>query len=194
MDWLTSIISSLLRLVGIIEQNNTDAVRLPEPVLSLSPTASINQEGFNLITSFEGCKLNSYQDQRGIWTIGYGHTDPTIASGQSINQATAFLLLKKDLAFFELGVRKAVTTNINGNQFSALVSFAYNAGLGSLKASTLLAKLNGGDFQGASEQFLDWDHIRVKGVLEVDPGLLRRRTAEQTLFLAPGNGTAIKWA
>lgn len=154
------------------------------------PTCVINQEGFNLITSFEGCKLTTYFDQRGILTIGYGHTGPDVKLGQSITQNMAYILLKKDLDTFESGVSRLVSAKLTGNQFSALVCFSYNLGLGSLKNSTLLKKLNMLDYQGASEEFLAWDKING----QVSAGLLRRRQAEQSLFLTAGDGTVLRWA
>ena len=87
-------------------------------------------------------------------------------------------MLKKDLIKFEEGVEKLVEVDINSNQFSALVSFAFNLGCGNLKKSTLLKKLNDGDTEGASDEFLQWVSAGGKRL----PGLERRREAERELF------------
>ncbi|MDE1714209.1 lysozyme (plasmid) [Chromobacterium amazonense] len=137
-----------------------------------------NAAGIKLIKSFENLRLNAYQDMVGVWTIGYGHTGPEVKPGQSLTQAQADQLLADDLDHFETGVSRLVTAPLNANQFSALVSFSYNLGLGSLQRSTLLELLNKSNYAGAAAQFPDWDHSGGKVVA----GLLRRRLAEQTLF------------
>ncbi|OBU87131.1 lysozyme [Chromobacterium subtsugae] len=140
-----------------------------------------NAAGISLIKQFEGVRLAAYQDMVGVWTIGYGHTGPDVKKGMAITQQQADQLLAEDLQTFETGVGKAVTVPLNENQFSALVSFSYNLGLGNLRSSTLLRLLNKGDYAGAAAQFPRWD--RAGG--QVVPGLLRRRQAEQALFLTP---------
>ena len=79
---------------------------------------------------------------------------------------------------FETGVKKLVKVTINDNQLGALVSFAYNCGLGNLASSTLLKKLNASDFEGADKEFQKW----TKGAGKVLPGLVKRRLQEATLF------------
>lgn len=140
----------------------------------------INDAGLNLIKSFEGLRLMPYKDIAGYWTVGYGHKGNDIVPGETITQDDADQILENDLAHFQQGVTSLVTIDINDNQFAALVCFSYNLGLGSLQGSTLLSKLNSGDFTGSSDEFLKWDHA---GGVEV-PGLLRRRQAEQALFLS----------
>ncbi|MBX9297603.1 lysozyme [Chromobacterium vaccinii] len=140
-----------------------------------------NTAGINLIKQFEGVRLQAYQDAVGVWTIGYGHTGPEVKAGIRISQQQAEQLLATDLEKFETGVGKAVTVPLNANQFSALVSFSYNLGLGNLQSSTLLRLLNKGDYTGAAGQFPLWN----KAGGNVLPGLSRRRLAEQTLFQTP---------
>jgi GH24 family phage-related lysozyme (muramidase) len=139
---------------------------------------TINQDGVNLIKSFEGMELEAYLDAVGVWTIGYGHIQG-VYEGMTITEAQAEELLRKDLAEFESAVSEAVQVSINDNQFSALVSFTFNLGAGSLFESTLLKLLNQGDFQGAADQFPRWNKA---GGQEL-PGLTRRRKAERALFL-----------
>lgn len=138
----------------------------------------IGKLGIDLIKDFEGCKLTSYQCSAGVWTIGYGHTGSDVEQGMTIAPEQAEALLRKDLNKFETGVTTLVKVSLNQNQFDALVSFAYNCGLGALKESTLLKKVNAKDFTQASQEFLKWDKCNGKSL----PGLTRRRKAEQTLF------------
>ena len=136
--------------------------------------------GKALIQSFEQCKLYAYQDQRGVWTIGFGHTlgvVPYLTCTQ--DQADAWFV--QDTQAAVNGVIRSLDVAVNQNQFDALVSFTYNCGVGSEAHSTLVRLLNNGDAAGVAAQFLVWDH--VNGV--VDPGLERRRAAEQALFLSP---------
>lgn len=139
---------------------------------------AINSEGIKLIKSFEGRELEAYQDTVGVWTIGYGHTK-TVEPGMVITEAKAEEFLRQDLEEFEEAVTEAVQVSINSNQFSALVSFCFNLGAGSLFQSTLLKLLNQGDFQGAADQFPRWNKA---GGQELE-GLTRRRKAERGLFL-----------
>ena len=142
-------------------------------------TRQINQAGLNLIKSFEGCKLAAYKDIAGIETIGYGHI-AGVQPGQQITQAQADAFLLQDLTHAEGVVEHLVKSDINDNQFGALVSLVYNIGAGHLASSTLLLKLNAGDFVGAATQFLVWCNAGGKK----SPGLLRRREAERVLFLS----------
>ena len=139
---------------------------------------TITSEGVKLIKSFEGMELEAYQDAVDVWTIGYGHTK-TVEPGMAITEAKAEALLRQDLEEFEEAVTEAVQVSINPNQFSALVSFCFNLGVGSLFQSTLLKLLNQGDFQGAADQFPRWN----KAGGQVLEGLTRRRKAERALFL-----------
>ena len=141
---------------------------------------SCSQNGQVLIEKFEGLRLTAYQDMVGVWTIGYGHTGPDVKPGLVISQQQAAQLLINDLARFNNGVNALVTVKLNQNQFDALVSFAFNLGVGSLKKSTLLRKLNAGDVQGAALQFKSWNKAGGK----VLTGLTRRREAEMKLFLS----------
>ncbi|MEL6398144.1 MAG: lysozyme [Cyanobacteria bacterium P01_A01_bin.70] len=156
----------------------------PPPPPPSSGTDHISSDGLTLVKHFEGRELQAYQDSVGVWTIGYGHTSaagpPTVYAGQTISEAEAESILQKDLELFENGVRDLVTVPINGDQFSALVSFSFNLGLGALGGSTLLRKLNSGDYQGAANEFPRWVNAGGQPL----PGLVRRRDAEQALFLS----------
>ena len=137
-----------------------------------------SKEGTNLIKSFEGCRLTSYQDVAGIWTIGYGHTG-NVRPGMSITQEQADSFLQSGLKKFERCINRCVAVPLTQNMFDALVSFTYNVGTGALQRSTLLRKLNRGDTEGAAAEFDKWIHAGKK----VFPGLVRRRREEKELFL-----------
>ncbi|WP_176079696.1 lysozyme [Paraburkholderia tropica] len=140
-----------------------------------------NSAGLALIKHYEGLRLIAYADVVGVLTIGYGHTGADVTPGLVITQAHANQLLGDDLARFESGVGNLVDVPLNVNQFSALVSFSYNLGLGNLRQSTLLRCLNRGDFTAAANQFPRWDRAGGRELT----GLLKRRQAEQALFLTP---------
>ncbi|RMA89436.1 MULTISPECIES: lysozyme [Enterobacter] len=143
-----------------------------------------SDKGISLIKQFEGCKLTAYQDSVGVWTIGYGWTQPVdgkpIRAGMTIKQETAERLLKTGLVSYESDVSRLVKIGLTQGQFDALVSFTYNLGARSLSTSTLLRKLNAGDYAGAADEFLRWNKAGGK----VLNGLARRREAERALFLS----------
>ncbi len=156
----------------------TDAVppEVPEPKAAIRKT---NQEGLKLIKSFEGLYLDAYEDPVGVWTIGWGATKG-VYEGMKITVAQAEKMLQDELEKFEAAVADAVKVQLNDNQFSALVSFSYNLGAGSLFESTLLKLLNQGKFQEAADQFPRWNKAGGQPLL----GLSRRRRAERALFLS----------
>jgi lysozyme len=139
---------------------------------------SYSDAGLAMTQQFEGLVLTAYQDQGGVWTIGYGHTGPDVQSGLTITQDHASILLESDVAASVACVNRGVTVEISQNQFDALVDFAFNLGGGNLLSSTLLRLVNAGNFADAAPQFLVWDHCG--GV--ANAGLLRRRQAEMDLF------------
>lgn len=135
-----------------------------------------SEKGIQLITQFEGCKLISYQDSGGVWTIGYGHTGG-VTPGMVITQQQAVLYLKYDLKNAEKYVRNYDNVyHFTQNQFDALVSFCYNAGAGNLRKL-----LNTGNKPlEVVRQDLPNSCIKAKG--KVLNGLIRRRKAEAELF------------
>lgn len=143
-----------------------------------------SEKGIALIKQFEGCRLAAYQDSVGVWTIGYGWTNPvdgkSVKAGMTITQEVAERLLKTGLVSYENDVSKLVKVKLSQGQFDALVSFTYNLGARSLSTSTLLKKLNAGDYRGAADEFPRWNKAGGK----VLAGLTRRREAERSLFLS----------
>jgi len=141
---------------------------------------NISQSGIDLIKSFEGLRLEAYKavSTEKYYTIGYGHYGSDVKQGQRITGAQAEKLLKQDVEKFVDGVNDAVKVTVSQNQFDALVSFAYNVGLGALRSSTLLEKLNKKDYTGASAEFPRWNKSGGK----VLNGLVKRREKERALF------------
>ena len=140
----------------------------------------INKAGLELLKSFEGLRLEAYQDSGGIWTIGYGHT-ATAKEDMVIDEAEAERLLLLDLYIAESAVDLLVTERVpSDNQFAALVVFVFNIGVFAFQKSTMLNLLNSGvEAQRVADQFDRWN--KVNGVIL--KGLVRRRAAEKKLFL-----------
>jgi GH24 family phage-related lysozyme (muramidase) len=130
-----------------------------------------NQAGLTLIESFEGLRLNSYQDSVGVWTIGYGHT-MGVKPGQTITQQQAQAFLQQDLGVAEAAVNSHNLT-FTANQFAALVSFTFNLGGGNLN------KLLSQGLPAVPDRILLFDHAGGRQL----PGLTRRRQAERALYL-----------
>lgn len=137
----------------------------------------IDEHGLALIKAFEGLKLNAYRCAAGVWTIGYGHT-LGVNPGDTLTEQAADLFLRQDAAVAEASVNRYVNVPLTQKQFNALVSFVFNLGSGNFRNSTLLKKLNAGDYQGAGEELLRW----VRAGDTTLPGMVRRRAVEKTLF------------
>lgn len=139
----------------------------------------IGQAGLALIKQYEGCRLAAYRCAAGVWTIGYGHT-AGVHSGMTITQAQADAYLQQDIAKFEGYVNNPayipITEQLNQNQFDALVSFAFNLGVGNLR------KLCKGRTAAQIAQAMT-QYCKANG--KVLAGLRRRRAAEQALFNKP---------
>lgn len=131
-----------------------------------------------LVKRFEGFRAKPYLCPAGVPTVGYGHTEGVSLSDPAISREMAEALLVKDLVAFAAGVARMLSAPVSQNQFDALVSFAYNVGLGNLQRSTLLRRVNAGDVAGAAREFAKW--TKAKGI-EL-PGLMKRRAAERALF------------
>jgi lysozyme len=117
-----------------------------------------SDQGLKLLTEREGCVLKPYLDSVGVWTSGVGNTVGVIPNGPPITQEQADEDLRYNLNRFERAINDGVKVGLERHQFDALVSFAFNVGEGAFKSSTLLKKINAGDFEGAALQFDRW-HI-----------------------------------
>ena len=169
----------------------------------------LSKAGEDLMHRFEGFRSKPYLCPAHIWTIGYGHVlyqeqirlpmvrppgktqadIPMIRKEMPLKPEDFRVwtkteideLFRADVASFERGVLRLVPGCV-GRQgsFDALVSFAFNAGLGNLQRSTIRMRANRGDWEGAAEAFMAW----TKGGGKVLPGLVKRREAERSLFLS----------
>jgi lysozyme len=143
----------------------------------------INESGINLIKKFESLQLKAYLCPANIPTIGYGNTlyenGTKVKLGDVITEERADLLLLNVLEGFEKTVDSFTTDNVNSNQFSSLVSFAYNCGNQNLKSSTLLKKVNiNPNDISIKEEFLRWNKANGK----IFKGLTNRRIEEALLY------------
>ncbi|HEY4439860.1 MAG TPA: lysozyme [Candidatus Elarobacter sp.] len=156
------------------------------------PGRTTNAAGLRLVMNSEGyakqvpgsTDVVAYPDPGtggAPWTIGYGHTGSDVTPTTRITQQRAVELLQSDLRASESAVASAVTVALTDNQFAALVDFVFNVGAGAFGGSTLLRKLNAGDYAGAADEFGKW----VFGGGQALPGLVTRRNAERALFLTP---------
>jgi lysozyme len=148
-------------------------------------TRQINVAGLALIKTFEGLRLDAYQDVAGIWTIGYGHTEG-VHAGMSITSEQADQALLDDLASTEDAVDSATTSAATSdNQFAAMVVLCFNIGSANFRESTVLRDHLAGDYGPAGDAFLMWNKARVNGTLQPVAGLTNRRSAERALYLQP---------
>lgn len=149
----------------------------------MTPAMQYSPNGFLLTQGFEQCRLIAYQDSKGIWTIGWGHTYD-VHQGDTCTQAQADAWLHQDVQAAMYTVNHYVAIHLSQDQFDALVDFVFNLGAGNFAASTMLRKLNQGDLLGTAREFERWD---MAGGVHV-AGLLRRRKAEESMFEAPSSG------
>jgi len=137
----------------------------------------ISLEGLSLIKRFEGCRLKSYKCSANVLTIGYGHTSG-VKETDTITQDEADKLLQEDVEQFEKYVDDNVTVELGQSQFDALVAWTFNLGVGNLRESTMLKKLNSEDYASVPSEMKRWNKAGGKTL----DGLIRRRKAESLLF------------
>jgi GH24 family phage-related lysozyme (muramidase) len=169
------------RKIIAMREKNANFLHAPSKRVS-DPTMTTT--GLLLIQKSEGCSLVPYVCPGGVVTIGYGSTRddngyPITLDHQKVSQQEAEDYFNRDILIFSIWVKKLIKVAVSNNQFSALVSLAYNIGTGNLRASTLLRKLNRGDYEGCAGEFWKWR--RSKGVIL--PGLVTRREMERRLFI-----------
>src|ERR1700681_4555285 len=116
-------------------------------------TNTLGSRGEALIKSFESLRLTAYQDQRGIWTCGWGHTGPDVVEGTTCTPEQAEEWFLQDTQVAVHGVDASITTNVTQGQFDALVSFTFNVGVGAEAHSTMAKMINARDFAGAAAEF-----------------------------------------
>lgn len=137
-----------------------------------------SKPGLDLIRRSEGCRLEAYRCPAGVLTIGYGHTGTDVREGQRVSAEEADRLLRDDLSHIERRIQQLVSAPLTQGQFDALVSFAFNVGVGALERSTLLRRLNAEDYRGAAVEFGRWTQAGGREL----PGLVHRRREERAMF------------
>lgn len=142
----------------------------------------VSKTGLNLIKEFEGIRLTAYKCPAGVLTIGIGHTSaagaPEVVPGMTITAQDAYDILNRDLDQYESAINRYVKVPLTQSQFDALVSFVYNVGIGAFQKSTLLKKLNAGQYSSVPGELMKWTKAGGKEL----PGLVRRRRAEAALW------------
>jgi lysozyme len=134
-----------------------------------------------IIKKFEGLRLRAYPDSDGIWTIGFGEI-AGVKEGDVITEEQADDYLREYLQGIGTKILKIVRCPLNNNQYSALLSFVYNCGLGAFESSTLLKLINTKETAQLTQEFVKWDKDEKGTVL---PGLYARRMAEASLYFTP---------
>jgi lysozyme len=176
-------IALALLLVIAPTQAKTKAKVPTWAIEELQDDVNASEDAKKRLRAHEGLSLTSYKDIAGIWTVGYGLTGSVngtkVGPTTKISKEQAEALLEAKVAEFAEGVTKAVKVPLEQHQFDALVSLAYNIGMGAFLKSTLLKRLNAKDYKGAAEQFPRWKYAGGKESL----GLLKRRMQEKALFL-----------
>lgn len=173
------------RISGMSEIMDHEALKTAAAALAAPEELQLTQSCQQLIERDEGDRLTAYPDPGtggSPWTIGYGHTGPDVFPELVITELQAQGLLMSDLLKFEDGV----TDDLNGGavatsdaEFSAMVSLAYNIGLGAFRTSSVLRLHRLGQFDAAANAFLLWDMSGGRAM----PGLVRRRHQERELYL-----------
>ena len=135
-------------------------------------------EAADFVADFEGCHLEAYKCPAGVLTIGYGHTGG-VREGQRITEEEALDLLVEDLRAHAERLAPKVKVQVADGQYIALLSLAFNVGVGAVAKSTLLRLLNAGDIEAAGDEFLKWTYAAGREL----PDLVRRRREERKLFL-----------
>ena len=153
-------------------------------MLGIPESMSVSNKGVDLICEFEGKRLVAYDDGVGVWTIGFGTikypSGNRVKKGDTCTLEQAKEYMRHDLIEFEHTVNSSVKVLLSQNQFDALASLSYNIGSSAFKSSTLVKKLNSGDYQGAADQFNVWINAGGKRM----QGLVNRRDREKLLFLS----------
>ena len=178
-------VDALANALGLPPDENGRAK--PKPAAALTGAMKPSAAAVNLVKAFEGLhkvmpdgKVTAYRCPANVWTIGYGATGTGILPGVTWSKAKCEQRLQDDLTEFAVGVAKLLRgSKTTQHQFDALVSFAFNVGLGGLEKSTVLRKHKEGQYEAAAKAFAMWN----KGGGRILPGLVRRRAAEAELYL-----------
>jgi lysozyme len=185
-DYLRKLSGGVLTQAQVIATDKLLSIDLDavKQMLGVPESMLVSNKGVDLICEFEGKRLSAYDDGVGVWTIGFGTikypNGVRVKKGDTCTLEQAKEYMRHDLMEFEHTVNSSVKVPLNQNQFDALVSLAYNIGSSAFKSSTLVKKLNSGDYQGAADQFNVWVNAGGKRM----QGLVNRRDREKLLFLS----------
>jgi lysozyme len=185
-DYLRKLSGGVLTQAQVIATDKLLSIDLDsvKNMLGVPESMSVSNKGVDLICEFEGKRLVAYDDGVGVWTIGFGTikypSGNRVKKGDTCTLEQAKEYMRHDLIEFEHTVNSSVKVPLNQNQFDALVSLAYNIGSSAFKSSTLVKKLNAGDYKGAADQFNVWINAGGKRM----QGLVNRRDREKLLFLS----------
>ncbi|WNV48187.1 SAR endolysin [Caulobacter phage Quill_5.2] len=151
-------------------------------VAPLVATAAVGVAGLALLNTSEGLRLKPYKDPAGIWTVCYGHTGNDIVLDKVYTKAECEIIRDRDIRSHLAGIKPCIKVPLTQNQQDAILDLSFNIGVQRTCSSTLIKKVNKGDFKGAAEEFPKWNKATVRGKLVVLPGLEKRRAAEKALF------------
>jgi lysozyme len=153
----------------------------------MKPRHQVSRAAIELIKSFEGYRRKAARLADGRWTIGYGHT-LTAREGAQVSERDAEALLLYDLIAISHSVNEWTYAPLTQNQFDALCAFAFNIGTDNFRRSSVLRRLNEGQHLQAACAMDLWRKADFEGERIVIDALVRRRSAEKTLFLTPVDG------
>lgn len=154
----------------------------------MNETAVVLATALLKLPGFEGYRSKPYVCPAGCWTIGYGSRwlksgKPVTAKTPPISEADAASLLLQSVMTYDAALSRLVKVPLSDVQRAALLSWQYNVGTPAVESSTLLRKLNAGDYTGAANELPRWNKATVKGHLVELAGLTNRRAYERDVFL-----------
>lgn len=158
----------------------------------MKPRNQVSRSAIELIKRFEGYRRKSAQLPDGRWTIGHGHT-LTAREGAEVSEQDAEALLIYDLIAVSHSINEWVFTPLSQNQFDALAAFTFNIGVENFRRSSVLRRLNEGSMIQAACAMELWRKAEFEGERIVVDALVRRRSAEKTLFLTPEPRAGRRW-
>jgi lysozyme len=178
-DFVAILLSLLKRVLASVAVSRQPSA--PAPVITSKEAAQRVSEihGLDAIKLFEGLRLRAYLCSANVWTIGYGHTK-NVREGMTITNDEADAFLIEDIAWVLGVVERSVKVELSNGQRGAINSLIFNIGGTAFRNSTLLRKLNAGDYAGAADEFPKWKNAGGR----VNQGLVNRRLKERTMFLS----------